>query len=206
MHHKADKDRGAEQPQCDHDSGIVELAGETEPQRRRRHNGQENIDRPVFTAVEDIHHGPHRRLTLMLLFPVFGFRDVFPQPQRKNNRHDANEKERTPSPDRYHQAVDLRGNHRPDGKAGDQKTTGLVTQLLWPAFNDIGRTGSIFPRHPHANHQTGDKQGGKTGGKAAGQRADGKENNTGDHSQPPSVTIAHCAQHQAAKPARNEGG
>ncbi|MEY7833211.1 dihydrodipicolinate synthase family protein, partial [Escherichia coli] len=38
-----------------------------------------------------------------------------------------------------------------------QKTTGFVTQMFWPAFNDIGGAGTVFTRHPHADDQTAQK-------------------------------------------------
>ncbi len=160
----------------------------------------------MFAAIENIHHGFDRGFTLLLLFPVFRFGDIFSQPQGKDNRQNADEEQRPPAPLRHHQAVDLGRHHRTDGEARNQKAAGFITQVFWPAFDNISRAGTVLPRHPHPDHQPGDEHGGVPLSQTARQGAHGKENNTAHHRQAATVAIAHRAQHQPAEPAGDKGG
>ncbi|CNU11055.1 Uncharacterised protein [Salmonella enterica subsp. enterica serovar Bovismorbificans] len=80
----------------------------------------------MFAPIKNVDHRTYRRFTRVFLFPVFRFRNVFPQPEGEDNWQNANEKQRAPAPDRHHQAVHLRGNDRADGEAGNQKTAGFI--------------------------------------------------------------------------------
>ncbi|CNU36865.1 Uncharacterised protein [Salmonella enterica subsp. enterica serovar Bovismorbificans] len=66
--------------------------------------------------------------------------------------------------------------------------------MFWPAFNHIGRAGTIFARHAHTNHQSGDEHGGVTGRKPACQGSHRKQNDAADHRQTTPIAIAHRAQ------------
>ena len=205
MHHKADKDDGAQQAENNDQPRVVEFACKTEPQRRTGKQRHRHIDDAVFAAIQNINHGAHRGFAFVLRFPVLSFRNIFPQPQGKDDGQNADKEQRPPAPDGHDKAVDLGRNHGADGETGNQKTTRLVAQVLWPAFNHIGCAGAIFPRHPHAYHHAGDKQGDVTRRKTAGQRTAGKEHDAGDHRQLAAIAVAHGAQQQAAEPARYKG-
>lgn len=87
-----------------------------------------------------------------------------------------------------------------DGKTGNQEAAGFVTQMFWPAFNNIGGAGAVLAGHPHSDHHSGDKHRGVSRRKAAGQRTDGEKNNTADHRQAAAITVAHRPQQQTAEP------
>ncbi len=160
----------------------------------------------MLAAIENIDHRTYRRFTFVLLFPVFRFRNVFTQPEGKNDGDNADEKERTPAPNGHHQTINLRGDDGANREARDQKSTRLVPQVFRPAFNNIGGAGAIFSRHAHPNNQPGNKERGVTRCKTAGQRTQRKKNNAGHHRQAATVAIPHCPEHQAAKPARDKSG
>ena len=195
MHHKANEDKGAYQSQDRHDSRILQVASKAEPQRSCSGERHQNINYPMLAPVENVHHRAYRRFAFVFLFPVFRFRNIFTQPEGEDNWQDADEEQRAPSPDRDHQTVDLGGDHGTNGKAGNQETTGFVSQMFRPAFNNIGCAGTILTGHSHTDNQAGDKHGGVARRKAAGQRPHGEQNDAGDHCQAASVAVAHCPQH-----------
>ncbi|MNL73090.1 hypothetical protein D3C87_1985020 [compost metagenome] len=73
----------------------------------------------MLAAIKNIDHCAHRRFALVLRFPVFCFGNIFSQPQGKDDRQDADKEQRAPAPHGDDQAVNLRRDHRTDGKTGD---------------------------------------------------------------------------------------
>ena len=67
----------------------------------------------MFTTVENVYHRAYWCFTPVFLFPVFRFRDVFTQPESKDDWQNADKEQRTPAPDRNHQTIDLSGNDGP---------------------------------------------------------------------------------------------
>ncbi|CSS72196.1 Uncharacterised protein [Shigella flexneri] len=95
----------------------MQVTGEAEPQRSSRRQCHYDIGNAMFTTVENIHHCAYWCFTCVFLFPVFRFRDVFTQPESKDDWQNADKEQRTPTPDRNHQAIDLSGNDGPHREA-----------------------------------------------------------------------------------------
>ncbi|MNL31453.1 hypothetical protein D3C87_1532420 [compost metagenome] len=160
----------------------------------------------MFATIENIHHRAHGRFAFVLRFPVFRFRNIFTQPQGKNDRQNADKEQRAPAPDGYDEAVDLRRDNRPHRETGDQKAAGFVAQMLGPTFDHVGGARAVFACHSHADHHAGNKHRDVARRKTARQRPTGKQHDTGDHRQFSPVAIAHSAKQQAAKPSGDKGG
>ncbi len=137
--------------------------------------------------------------------PIPCLRQRLAHPQRHQHRQHTDPEHPPPAQRRYDPLVDLGGQHRSPGVAGDEKARRPVAETHRPALQHVRGAGAVFAGHPHAQGEPCGEEAVVVPSEAAGEGPQRVQQDARDHRRLASVAVAHRAQHGAAEPARDEG-